>query len=362
MTITKSLTLKGSYDPATGAQNYTSKTIIDGGGTVRLIIINAGTGVVSFDGLTFLNGKSTGAGAAITYNSGGAGTISNCAFINNDVSTGSVGGGGLYFTGTPTEATTIVNCVFYSNKAKYGGAIYAGGTRVIDVINCTIAGNSCIEDGGAGYYGQNAELNIKNSIIWGNKKGSNANGLRSVANPGKVRLDHNIIEGGKGGVVEGEPVTVTIINNDETDAKNSDPLFINTESGNLNLQEGSPAIDAGNNTLVPAYIVTDIENGQRIRNTTVDLGAIEYGNPVNSTKSIYSKYDIYVYPNPASDYIKLTFNTLNQKIILYDILGKQVINKTMKTNEKEITLDVRNLKRGIYLLSTDNVTQRIILK
>lgn len=362
LTITKSLTFKGSYDPATNTQNYASKSTVDGGGTVRLIIINAGTGIVSFDGFTFSNGKSTGAGASTTYNSGAAGTISNCAFINNDVAAGSVGGGGLYFAGTPTEPTTIVNCVFYGNKAKYGGAFYAGGTRIIDVINCTIAGNSCVEDGGAGYYGQNAVINIKNSIIWDNKKGESANGLRTVSTPGKVNLDHNIIEGGKGGVAEGEPVNVTVVNDDATDVKQSDPLFVNMATGNLNLQEGSPAINAGSNALIPVGITTDHDGKARVIDTTVDLGAYEFDNTVNSTNSIHAKHSVSVYPNPASNYIKITFNTMNKKIILCDLLGKQLFAKTIGTNEKEMTLDVSNLKRGMYLLSTDHATQKIILK
>jgi hypothetical protein len=76
-----------------------------------------------------------------------------------------------------------------------------------------------------------------------------------------------------------------------TGNKNADPLFVDadgpdnivgTEDDNLRLSAGSPCIDAGDNTAVPAGVTTDL--GGRLRfvdgdcNDTdiVDMGAYEF--------------------------------------------------------------------------------------
>ena len=53
-----------------------------------------------------------------------------------------------------------------------------------------------------------------------------------------------------------------------------DPLFVG--DGDYSLQEESPAIDAGNNTFLPAEITKDLAGNPRISNGIVDLGAFEF--------------------------------------------------------------------------------------
>ncbi len=58
---------------------------------------------------------------------------------------------------------------------------------------------------------------------------------------------------------------------------NADPLFVNAPAGNLRLQNCSPAINAGDDTAVPAGITTDLDGNPRFYNSgTVDMGAYEY--------------------------------------------------------------------------------------
>jgi hypothetical protein len=61
-----------------------------------------------------------------------------------------------------------------------------------------------------------------------------------------------------------------------------DPLFFDAGNGNYHLQAGSPCIDAGDSSLVPEGITTDLDGNPRILDgnsdgtATVDIGAYEY--------------------------------------------------------------------------------------
>ena len=43
------------------------------------------------------------------------------------------------------------------------------------------------------------------------------------------------------------------------------------------MDTGSPAIDAGDNALVPSSLVTDLDGNYRVENGTVDMGVYEHG-------------------------------------------------------------------------------------
>jgi len=53
------------------------------------------------------------------------------------------------------------------------------------------------------------------------------------------------------------------------------PLFTNPTDGDFSLRPCSPAVDAGNNTLLPNNFSTDIVGNPRIKNSIVDMGAYE---------------------------------------------------------------------------------------
>lgn len=183
------------------------------------------------------------------------------------------------------------------------------------------------------------------------------NQVVQISGGGTFNLNHNIIQGGKS-FISG---TVNISNNDATDANDTDPLFINTADGNLNLQPGSPAVDTGNNTLFPVSISIDITGNQRINNTYIDLGAYE-SSPSLGENTLTLTNDVRIYPNPASNYLLVDSRVPAHQIRLFDIVGKQIHAFPEVSGEGLISFDVSKLERGMYLLLIDKTTYKIILQ
>jgi len=156
--------------------------------------------------------------------------------------------------------------------------------------------------------------------------------------------------------------TVNLINTDENiDAKDIDPLFVDATNGNFKLSSNSPAIDAGNNNLVPTGIQTDLNGNQRIFNSIVDLGCYEYYVPTG-IKPVNSENEIQIYSNPVTNIIEITSKHSLHKIELYDLAGKCLIFKLFDNESTSISIDVKQVDKGIYLLKTGITTQKVIIR
>jgi hypothetical protein len=72
-----------------------------------------------------------------------------------------------------------------------------------------------------------------------------------------------------------------------------------------------------------------------------------------------NQLDISIYPNPSSDTVYIDVNYSQLKVVVYDILGKQVMNKSITNN-----IDISQLEKGVYILQLSDgakvTTQRII--
>ncbi len=248
----------------------------------------------------FLNNQSYSDGAAIytsnTYASLAFSTIRDNQFTGNEANwiyPGQSGGGGALYI---EDSVLVKNCRFAANKGNYGGAIsmkrktnkvvncvfskntarYGGaGIYVYEaspyVTNCTFVGNvvdslnaaPAFQPGGAGIYsyGRNptndSSAHVTNTIIWGNNSGVYAN---STAFP---TYSYGLIQG-----LGAFPARHLL-------AGTTNPLFVDTATGDYNLQSTSPCINKGNSSAVPPGILTDIAGHIRIVDT-VDLGAYEY--------------------------------------------------------------------------------------
>ena len=80
-----------------------------------------------------------------------------------------------------------------------------------------------------------------------------------------------------------------------------------------------------------------------------------------STASVddQNQLDISIYPNHSSDIVYIEGNYTQLKVVVYDILGKQLIKESI-TN----SVDISQLEKGVYILQLSDgaklTTQRII--
>lgn len=196
---------------------------------------------------SFIGNSSSSHGGAISNQPLGDGTQHayltgwNCLFSGNYV-TGSGACGGaianfyinLGWSGHRYTYVTFINSTFYSNMSvSAGGALYTNsGDSTNTLLNCILYGNA---DTGGGNYSETAQIYGGTNTI----QYSCIQGLTSYAGNGNI---------------------------------DSDPLFANplgddwipgTPDDNLRLTKGSPCVDAGNNTLVPAELTTDLDGMPR---------------------------------------------------------------------------------------------------
>ncbi|WP_428224335.1 T9SS type A sorting domain-containing protein [Flavobacterium sp.] len=75
---------------------------------------------------------------------------------------------------------------------------------------------------------------------------------------------------------------------------------------------------------------------------SLSLGTLSAGNFIQDG-------DFTLYPNPTSDIVKVECSKQVEKVIVYNLLGQEIL--TQKGNEKEVTLDVRNIPSGNYILN-----------
>ena len=226
-------------------------------------------------------GSFTGINSVIKSNSGSSGInndgkldLINTAIVYN--SSSFVEGAGLNNSGTANLINTTI-----SNNTMSG---YPGGgidnDGILNLFNSTVANNTASSGGGI-YSRLGGQITLKNTIVAGN----NANSGKDIY--GSVTGNNNNLIGN----LTGASGTVGT----GTDIVNPNPgLGTLQYIGNTYIHPllaGSPAINAGNNSLIPAdtqdldsdqntteIIPLDQRNLLRIFGTTVDIGAVEMSN------------------------------------------------------------------------------------
>ncbi|HYK57087.1 MAG TPA: choice-of-anchor Q domain-containing protein, partial [Flavisolibacter sp.] len=220
------------------------------------IFVNNGIPVL--DRVLFKDNRSVGSGGALYLGASSSPVLNWVSFIGN--SSGQHGGA-IWTSGL----LKMDNSMFSRNKvnstaAYYGGAIYAGGgTTILNNISFSnnaiayVNASATLSYGGA-IYRASGTVNVGNSIFWGNIRGNQVSDQLNA----NVTVGSSIVQGGYAS---------------GTDILFGDPMFMNPLGDDLHLQNGSLAVDAGDNR--NQSYDKDLAGQPRIVNELIDLGAYE---------------------------------------------------------------------------------------
>ncbi len=221
-------------------------------------------------------------------------TVTNSSFTGNEAlgrGSGKSGQGGAILndldTGSAASVSaTIINCTFTENRAAgsaggvgYGGALFNGGSQgILAVSDSTLSGNSA--DGGGEIANESSTLvRLNNTIVANSTLGDDL--FLGVNSGGSFTGSNNLIGDGRGlylfpHSLAGNPFLASLgdYGGPAVGAPGATAV-LQSEA----LLPGSPAIDAGSNSLtVDAEgrpLTTDPRGQPRTVNGTVDIGAFE---------------------------------------------------------------------------------------
>ena len=214
------------------------------------------------------------------YNDEGSTKLVNCNITNN--SAGSDGGGMYIGSGNPT----LVNCIFSGNGANMGGGLYTSASSSVTVVNCVFTANTGGNSGGGIL--SNGSLIVTNSVFYGNQVTQGMGGAISNWTDSALTLQNSILWSNLPDqifVMAGSSAPMVSYSDVEggysgTGNIDDDPLFKDadgpddipgTEDDNLELATGSPCIDAGDNSSVPADTVDLDGDGNTSERMPLDL-------------------------------------------------------------------------------------------
>ncbi len=342
---------------------FRENTAISGAGVYS---VNSTLRVV---GAAFVRNVASRGGAGVNV-SGGAGTFLNVGFYGNvartDDGDGLSSGAGLSVFGSTLSLT---NTTFVGNTARQGAAIDQGAGSLV-VTNSTFAANEA-EDFGGTRLSSGADLTAHNAMFWGNAGGE----IDQVS--GSTTLRHVLIAGG---CPPDTPFGETVCEN----LLEAEPLFARSphagadatwgtpddDYGDLALQQDSPALDAGQDELLPPDTFDLDEDGNtteplpldfaraiRMAGTDVDLGAYERPPSVAiDPEATQPEFHVEAYPNPAHGPVVIAF-TLGQaqraEVALFDVQGRRVAllhDGPMTAGQHALRLETATLPSGVYIV------------
>ncbi|MWW25392.1 T9SS type A sorting domain-containing protein [Algibacter lectus] len=80
---------------------------------------------------------------------------------------------------------------------------------------------------------------------------------------------------------------------------------------------------------------------------------------LSTENNVTAKRDINISPNPSSHFIQISGLKNTEQYRIYNILGKQIAKGLVSNNA---TINIENLKKGLYLLKINNANSRKFLK
>jgi hypothetical protein len=328
------------------------------------------------------NVATSAGGGAINAEIGADVVCVDCLFSGNR---GVVGGAIVALESNPV----FVNTLFEGNTAlqNVAGAIHIGIGSVARLYNVALTGNRSGLEGGA-LHATSGWFEAVNVTAAGNRAGPTGQAAGAfLYSPGGSTLDNVVLWGNQGvSVIGGGAVTLRrgIVEGGCTPPMNceavsdTDPLFVRppftdgpADYGDLRLQAGSPAIDAGLAAYLPADVWDLDEDGDtteplpidilgqaRMQGAEVDLGAYEGGVVVaGEPRSSNGAIQLQVSPNPINSRASVTL-TLPAAVpavhvLVLDVLGRDIVvlhSGPLRSGVTRMPVDAGAWRAGVYVV------------
>jgi uncharacterized repeat protein (TIGR01451 family) len=261
---------------------------------------NYGVDEAVLTNVAFYDNSAVGRGGGLFSERGAR--LTNVAFCGNSAGDG----GGLSVSGS----IELTNVVFCGNRAIDTGGAFRSFWTVTKLTNVTFSGNWAGNYGGGLYlWDPDISPTIQNSIFWGNHAGSSGDQLYCEYCEYTPTIAYSDIEGSGGSGAGWDPSFGLDgggnLDVDPRFAGPVDPSTAPTMACDLHLKWGSPAIDAGDNSLLPPGVITDLDGAPRIFHGAIDMGAYESQPNLRLSKTVS---DAFVTPG---QHITYTITVLN---------------------------------------------------
>ena len=180
------------------------------------------------------------------------------------------GGGIGCESGQPIFASCLITGNVASGDSSGGGGVSCSNSGNPLLLNCTIAGNSAPSGPGGGLLCADSDVEIENSILWGNSANQDPQISIFATSAGSVTVSYSDVEGGQAAVGVHSPAVF------EWGSGNIDvnPLFQDVD--NYCLQTDSHCIDAGDPNYAEDANDFDLDGNLRVSYNRVDMGAYEF--------------------------------------------------------------------------------------
>jgi alpha-tubulin suppressor-like RCC1 family protein len=261
--------------PATGSpamkdRNYATNVTILKGNNASVVYNNFNflTNAAILDGFTITGGSASEGGGI--YNRASSPLMRNLVVKGNSAT--SHGGGIALSAGS--DNFRLENSLVNSNTASaHGGGIYVLNSSSPVIVNVTISGNTA-GSGGSGVTVERSNLTVHNSIIWSNS--GTALNFQGPGADGRADISYSLVQG-SGGSGNWQ----TSVGSDNGHNLDTNPLFKDAGNNNYQIAVSSPAVNAGNSSLLnDAVAISDLAGEVRIYGVSIDMGAYEAGKEI----------------------------------------------------------------------------------
>ena len=321
-------TFSGNFAGAHGSGIFSSGDLTVSNSEFTDSSANTGSGIGNAGTLAVTGTKFSGNSGSAIDNQLGTATVTNSLFESNRA----LGrhGAGIF----NAAEITVTRSTFVGNSADFAGGIY-NNQGTVTLVNSVLAANSAAREGGA-VFNHRGTMAIVSSTVAGNYAEDEGGGI--LNNDASLTLTNSIVANNVAGT--GADIAGQMTPESQFNLVGADPMFLRTpgpgpdgrwgsaddDFGELALLPDSPAIDAGNNALLPADAF-DLDGdgdtaerlpigmagnprvmaGRAAGSETVDMGAFEKNPYHNDVEPLDVDGDGHVAPLDAL----LIFNLMN---------------------------------------------------